>query len=80
MHPDGDVAEALPRAYRRSLDAIGRLEKIGARREASRLRRAAIAVYNGPWNAKSLRSLEEMAARAGAVATEQEHRGPLRVA
>ena len=81
MHPDADVAEALPRVYRRVLDAIGRLERLGGRREAARLRRTAAEVYGGPWNAKSHRSLEAILARAEAVVLEHERRAataPLR--
>lgn len=80
MHPDSTVAETLPRVYRRVLDAVGRLEALGARDEAASVRRTAIAVYSSAWNAKSHRRLEEIAARAEAAASSRERRTTLRVA
>ncbi len=80
MHPDASVAEALPRIYRRVLDAADRLEQLGARREAARFRGTAIAVYSGSWDAKSHRRLEEILGRVEAASREQERRSPLRVA
>lgn len=79
MNPDAEVAEALPRLYRRVLDAAARLEQLDARRDAARLRRSAIDVYGGPWNAKTQHRLEGILARLEAAASEQERR-PLRVA
>jgi len=80
MNDDADVAEALPRVYRRVLDAVGRLEQLGGRREAARLRRAAIEAYGGPWDAKCQRNLEGILARVEAAVVDHERRSPLRVA
>jgi len=75
MLPESSVAEALPRLYRRVLDAVEVLERSGGRAEATRLRHAAVKVYSGAWDAKSHRRLEEIANRAELAAEEQERRG-----
>lgn len=80
MHPDASIAEALPRVYRRVLDSVETLERRGGRDEASRLRRQAITVYSGAWDAKSHRRLEEIATRAELAARDQERRGGPRAA
>ncbi len=80
MHPDASIAELLPRVYRRVLDAVEALERGGSRPEATRLRRRAIGVYSGAWNAKSHRRLEEIASRAELAALEQARRGGPRAA
>lgn len=64
MNPDSTVAEALPRVYRRVLDAVERLERLGGREEAARFRSMAIRVYSGSWDEASHRRLEDVAARA----------------
>ena len=56
------------------------LERRGGRDEASRLRRQAITVYSGAWDAKSHRRLEEIATRAELAARDQERRGGPRAA
>ncbi|MFH0751800.1 MAG: hypothetical protein V2B17_08185 [Chloroflexota bacterium] len=80
MHPELTVAEALPRVYRRVLDAIGRLERLGGRQEAASFRSAAIRIYSGAWDAASHRQLEEVAARAEAAVGDHERRSRPRVA
>ena len=80
MNPDASVAETMPRVYRRVLDALARLEQLGGRREAGRLRHTAIEVYGGAWDAKSQRRLEEILARADVLSVEQERRLPLHLA
>lgn len=80
MHPETTVAEILPRAYRRVLDATARLAALGARRDAARFRSAAIDVYSGAWDARSHRRLEEILQRAEAVVAEHERRDLTRVA
>ncbi len=80
VHPEASIAELLPRVYRRVLDAVETLEQGGGRAEATRLRRMAIAVYSGAWNAKSHRRLEEIATRAELAAREQERRSGPRAA
>lgn len=66
------VAETMPRAYRRVLDAAERLEQLGGRSEASRLRAAAIRLYSGPWDARGRRHLEDIAVRAEAAVEDRE--------
>jgi hypothetical protein len=80
MSPDPAVAEALPRMYRRVLDALERLERLGGRREATRLRGTAIAVYSGSWDPKSHRRLEDILGRIEAASRDLEQRSDLRVA
>jgi hypothetical protein len=63
---DPSVAEALPVAYRTLLDAVMRLERLGARREAARYREAAVRIYSGPWHANGLRRLQGLIARLDA--------------
>jgi len=74
VNHDTDVAETLPRVYRRVLDAIGRLERLGGRRDAARLRSMAIEVYGGPWDARSQRRLEGILARVDAAVVDHERR------
>lgn len=80
MDPETTVAETLPRVYRRVLDAVARLAALGARRDAARFRAAAIDVYSRAWDARNHRRLEEILARAEALADEQERRDIPRVA
>jgi hypothetical protein len=80
VDPDTTVAETLPRVYRRVLDAVARLDSLGARRDATRIRSAAIEVYSRAWDARCQRRLEEILIRAEAMAAEQPRRAPTRVA
>jgi hypothetical protein len=57
-------AEEQPALYRAILARVGRLERAGARREAVRLRRDAIAVYARGWDDASLHRLLEIRDRA----------------
>lgn len=57
----GFAADAAPQLYRRILDLVAELERMGARREAARGRAAAIAAYSGGWNDGSRRRLEHIA-------------------
>jgi len=74
------VAETLPRVYRRVLDAVEQLERLGGRQDAARFRAAAIRVYSGSWDASSHRQLEDVAGRAEAAARSRERREQPRVA
>lgn len=76
MHPDASVAELLPRAYRRVLDAVDALERSGGRTEAARIRETAIDTYARSWDARSHRRLEELARRAELLLRQEERRGP----
>ncbi len=80
MHPESSIAEILPRIYRRVLDSVEMLARLGVRSEATRLRNQAIAVYSRAWDAKSQRRLEEIATRAELAARDQERRGGPRAA
>ena len=72
MDPELTVAETLPRVYRRVLDAVGRLHRLGGTQEAARFRATAIRVYSGSWDAASQRKLEDVAARTEAAARDRE--------
>jgi hypothetical protein len=80
VDPELTVAETLPRVYRRVLDAVGRLERLGGRQEAARFRASAIRFYSGSWNAASHRGLEGLAARTEAAVLDRERRALSRVA
>ncbi len=60
MDTDISVAEALPRAYRALLDAIGELEHRGGWNEAAALRRAAAVAYSAAWNEEARRTLAQL--------------------
>jgi hypothetical protein len=77
MPPDGSIAELLPRVYRRVLDAVDALERLGGRADAARLREQAIVTYSRSWDARCQRRLEELAVRAELLAGERERRGPV---
>ena len=52
VNSDQTIAETLPRLYRDVLDALARLEQLGAMDDAARLRSEAIAAYSRAWDAK----------------------------
>ena len=51
VNSDQTIAETLPRLYRDVLDALSRLEQLGATGDAARLRADAIAAYSRAWDA-----------------------------
>lgn len=53
-------AVELPGLYRAALDGIARLERVGDRPAAARIRRDAIAVYSGRWDERGLRRLHRL--------------------
>ena len=57
------IAETLPRLYRDVLDALARLEQLGAMDAAARLRSEAIAGYSGAWDARCSARLEALLGR-----------------
>jgi hypothetical protein len=61
------VAEVLPVLYRSVLDAVGRLEARGLRREAATIRADATEAYSGPWNPAAVRRLTSLRDRAEKV-------------
>ncbi len=63
MNSDLTVAETLPRLYRDVLDALARLEQLGAMDDAARLRSEAIAGYSRAWDAKCYARLEALLGR-----------------
>lgn len=71
------VAEVLPGLYRAVLDAVGRLEARGLRREAATIRADATETYSGAWNPGAVRRLTSLRDRAAKV---QQGKGPRRVA
>ncbi len=77
--PDASVAETMPRVYRRVRRRAGRLDQLGGRREASRLRftRSRSTARLGR---QEPAALEEILARADVLSLEQERRLPLHLA
>jgi hypothetical protein len=61
------VAEVLPGLYRAVLDAVGRLEARGLRREAATIRADATEAYSGAWNPGAVRRLTSLRDRAEKV-------------
>jgi hypothetical protein len=61
------VAEVLPVLYRSVLDAVGRLEARGLRREAATIRADATEAYSGAWNPAAARRLTSLRDRAEKV-------------
>jgi hypothetical protein len=82
MDPQPNVADSLPQVYRRVLDAATRLVELGARRDAARLRAAAISAYARTWDGRTHRRLEDLLARAESQVAEleAERRRRLRIA
>ena len=75
------VAEILPGLYRAVLDAVGRLEANGLRREAATIRADATETYSGAWNEAATRRMRQLRDRADKVLhgrRGQGHRGPRR--
>lgn len=63
MNSDQTIAETLPRLYRDVLDALARLEQLGAMDDAARLRSEAIAGYSRAWDVKCHARLEALLGR-----------------
>lgn len=61
------MAEVLPVLYRSVLDAVGRLEARGLRREAATIRADATEAYSGAWNPGAARRLTSLGERAEKV-------------
>ena len=61
------VAEVLPGLYRAVLDAVGRLEARGLRREAATIRADATEAYSSAWNPAAMRRLTTLRDRAEKV-------------
>lgn len=51
------LAEDLPSLYRAILDGVARLEAVGERAEAARIRREATHAYSAAWNDTNRRRL-----------------------
>ena len=56
-------AERLPALYRAVLDGVAELERLGERREAGRVRAAAVAAYSRSWDAAGRKRLEAILRR-----------------
>ncbi len=52
----------LPGLYRAALDGIARLERLGERTVAARVRRDAIAVYSDRWDEAGRKKMERLVA------------------
>ncbi len=70
MESRSNLAADLPIVYRAALDAVDGLSQLGLRREATKLRNAAIRAYSRSWDEHCRKTLEEIqgkAVAAGAV-------------
>ncbi|MFL5757254.1 MAG: hypothetical protein ACJ77N_13265 [Chloroflexota bacterium] len=56
-------AEQLPGLYRAILDGVARLERVGERREAARIRVDATRAYSTAWDESNRRRLEHLLRR-----------------
>ena len=62
--PVATLAEDLPELYRAILDRVSSLERIGARREAGRIRAEATSAYSDAWDESARRHLVGLLGRA----------------
>jgi hypothetical protein len=60
----GSPAEELPGLYREILERVERLEALGARAEANRIRQSATDAYSRAWDASGRKALVSLLARA----------------
>jgi hypothetical protein len=72
VNSDQTIAETLPRLYRDVLDALGRLEQLGAMGDAARLRAEAIAAYSRAWDARCYERLRSQLGRIELAARDLE--------
>ena len=61
---ESSPAVELPGLYRATLDGIARLERLGERPVAARIRRDAIAVYSHRWDDRGRTRMERLVAEA----------------
>lgn len=61
------IAHALPELYRRVLDRVAALERLGHRHEADRIRAAATRAYSAAWDDAAMGRLEALRIRAERV-------------
>ena len=80
MSSDQTIAETLPRLYRDVLDGVARLEDLGARPAAARMREEAIAGYSRAWDAACEKRLRDLLGRIDGAARDLEHRRRPRLA
>ena len=80
MDPDETIAEALPHLFREVLDGLARLEQLGARSDAGRLRSEAIAGYSRAWDPACLKRLEQIRGRVDRAVHDLEQRRRLSLA
>lgn len=72
VNSDQTIAEMLPRLYREVLDGLARLESLGARSDAARLRTEAIAGYSRAWDATAYKRLHDLLGRIETMVGELE--------
>lgn len=61
---ESSPAVELPGLYRAALDGIARLERLGERALAARIRKDAIAVYSDRWDERGRKRMERLVAEA----------------
>ena len=64
VEPVVSLAEDLPELYRAILERVADLERIGARREAGRIRAEATRAYSDAWDEAARRNLTSLMSRA----------------
>jgi len=64
IEPVASLAEDLPEIYRAILDHVAELERIGARRDAGRIRLSATRAYSAAWDESARRLLLSLLAKA----------------
>lgn len=64
---ESSPAVELPDLYRAALDRIARLERLGERRLAARIRRDAIAIYSDRWDENGRVRMQRLVAEAERV-------------
>jgi hypothetical protein len=57
-------AEEFPGLYRAILDRVARLEVLGARADAAKIRTDAIRAYSSAWDQKSRKKLDDLLRRS----------------
>lgn len=60
MATELSLSDTIPVLYRRLLDSVDELERMGRRAEASRYRAEAIRLYSTSWSSSNVRRMERL--------------------